>query len=108
MFPLGPMGACSLLWDSIEKDVVRHDVPISISGLVTFIAVYHDFESSEDVADGFSSDFGSEIDVALTKKFSNGATLQLKYADFSGEEDAAYGNATSDVSKLWFTATYAI
>lgn len=75
---------------------------------MTFIAVYHDFESSEDVADGFSSDFGSEIDVALTKKFSNGATLQLKYADFSGEEDAAYGNATSDVSKLWFTATYAI
>jgi hypothetical protein len=75
---------------------------------MTFIAVYHDFESTEDVADGFSSDFGSEIDVALTKKFSNGASLQLKYADFSGEEDAAHGTATNDVSKLWFTAAYAI
>lgn len=74
---------------------------------LSFIAMYHDFESAEDVASG-SDDFGSEIDMALTKKFDNGATLQLKYADFSGEEDAAHGTATSDVSKVWVMATYAI
>jgi len=73
---------------------------------MAFIAMYHDFESAEDVASG--SDFGSELDMALTKKFDNGATLQLKYADFSGEEDAAFAGATSDVTKVWFTATYAI
>lgn len=73
---------------------------------LSFIAVYHQFESAEDVVSG--SDFGSEIDAALTKKFESGATLQLKYADFSGEDDAAHGAARTDVNKLWITATYAI
>lgn len=75
---------------------------------MSFIAMYHDFESAENVAADKSSDFGSELDMALTKKWSNGATLQLKYADFSGEKNAAHATATSDVTKVWVTATYDI
>lgn len=71
---------------------------------MSFMAVYHDFESSEDVAAGTSSDFGSEIDAVLSKKFSNGATLMLKYADFSAGDDYF----TTDVTKVWVMATYAI
>ena len=74
---------------------------------MSFVAMYHDFESAENVAVG-GSDFGSEIDAALTKKRGNGASLQLKYADFSGEQDAAFGNAQTDLTKIWITATYAI
>ena len=71
-----------------------------------FIAVYHDFESAENVTG--ESDFGSEIDAAITKKFKNGASLQLKYADFSGEEESANPGSQTDVTKIWVTATYAI
>ncbi|MVF10854.1 hypothetical protein FT643_01750 [Ketobacter sp. MCCC 1A13808] len=71
---------------------------------MNFVAVFHSFESAEDIAVG-SSDYGTEIDAALTKKFENGATLQLKYADFSGEDD---GLTPNDVEKVWITATYAI
>ncbi|MEE2730443.1 MAG: alginate export family protein [Pseudomonadota bacterium] len=71
---------------------------------MSFIAMYHEFESAEDVAAGTSSDFGSEIDMALSKKFSNGATLLLKYADFSGGDDYF----TTDVTKVWVMAEYAI
>jgi hypothetical protein len=72
---------------------------------LAFIAMYHTFESAENVAPGNSSDFGSELDMALTKKWGNGASLQLKYADFSGEENSGYAK---DVEKIWVTATYAI
>ena len=71
---------------------------------MSFMAVYHDFESSESVAEDKSSDFGSEIDAVLSKKFDNGATLMLKYADFSAGDDYY----TTDVKKVWVMATYAI
>ena len=73
------------------------------------MAVYHDFSSDEKPANG-DDDFGSEVDVQLTKTFANGATVQLKYADYSGNENgvATPASVTSDVSKFWLTATYAI
>ncbi len=71
------------------------------------MAMYHVFESDVDTANGEGS-YGDEIDIALTKKFSNGASVMLKYADFSGEENAAYSSFQSDVSKVWVMATYAI
>ncbi len=74
---------------------------------MSFTAVFHDFESAEDTGT-MGSDFGSEIDVSLAKKFSNGASVLLKYADFSGEEGAAFANARSDVTKIWIMANYAI
>lgn len=74
---------------------------------MSFMAMYHIFEADGETSNGESS-YGDEIDVSLTKKFSNGATIMLKYADFSGEEDAAYANLRNDVSKVWVMATYAI
>lgn len=74
---------------------------------MAFTAIFHDFESAEDTGI-LGSDFGSEIDVSLAKKFSNGASLLLKYADFSGEKDAAHTPAQTDVTKIWIMATYAI
>lgn len=72
---------------------------------MSFIAMYHMFDAVENVADGVESKYGTEIDAALTKKWSNGATLQLKYADYAGEEDSL---KSSDVEKIWITASYAI
>ncbi len=68
-------------------------------------AMYHMFESDEDTT-ATTNDFGTEIDVALDKKFSNGVTVLLKYADFSGEEGS--GDYDKDVEKFWLMATYAI
>ena len=71
------------------------------------IAMYHSFESDVDTPTGENS-YGSEFDVAFTKKFDFGATVMLKYADFSGEEKAAYAGLRNDVTKFWLMATYAI
>lgn len=70
------------------------------------LAMYHVFES--DVDTGGENKYGDEIDVALTKKFANGASIMLKYAAFSGEEEAAYTAFQNDVSKSWIMFTYAI
>ena len=73
------------------------------------LAVYHDFSSAENAANG-DDDFGTEGDVQLTKKFANGATLQLKYADYAGNKNgvAAPASVTSDIKKFWLTGTYSI
>lgn len=70
------------------------------------LAMYHQFESETDT--GAENKYGDEIDVALTKKFANGASVMLKYASFSGEEEAFYAPLRNDVSKVWIMATYAI
>lgn len=71
------------------------------------VAMYHMFESDIDTANG-ETGYGDEFDVALTKKFANGASVMLKYADFSGEGDAAFANLRNDVSKTWIMLNYAI
>lgn len=85
----------------IEDTYVTFKVVLPMG--MDLLAMYHQFESDADRAD--DNEYGDEIDVALTKKFSNGATIQLKYVDFSGNED---GLKTDDVSKVWVMATYEI
>ncbi|WP_136799874.1 alginate export family protein [Desulfosediminicola ganghwensis] len=59
--------------------------------------IYHDFES-----DAGSSDYGSEFDAMLTKKFGKNYTLLAKYANYDADEFKA------DVEKFWiqFTVAY--
>jgi len=85
----------------IEDTYVTFKVVLPMG--MDLLAMYHQFDSDANRDD--DNEYGDEIDVALTKKFSNGATIQLKYADFSGNED---GLKTDDVSKVWVMATYAI
>ena len=59
--------------------------------------IYHDFK-----ADTGGADYGSELDLSLTKKFGDSYALQAKYADYNADE------FNSDVQKFWlqFTVTY--
>lgn len=59
--------------------------------------IYHDFQADEG-----SSDYGTEFDVMVTKKFGKHYTLQAKYADYNADE------YKSDTQKFWlqFTAEF--
>ena len=48
-----------------------------------FVAVYHDFSSDRD-----DYDYGSEIDLLLTKKFAKKFIAGLKYAHYEGDDNA--------------------
>lgn len=52
--------------------------------------IYHDFR-----ADSGGAKYGSEIDLSLTKKFSEHYILQAKYADYNADE------FKTDVQKFW-------
>ena len=54
-------------------------------------AVYHDFSSDE-----MSIDFGTELDLMVTKKLPCGATVGLKGALYSADAHS------SDTEKFWF------
>lgn len=56
--------------------------------------VYHDFR-----ADTGGANFGSEIDLSLTKKFTDNYILQAKYADYNADE------FKTDVKKFWLQFT---
>ena len=67
-----------------------------------FTAVYHDFNSDED-----DYDYGSEIDLVLSRAFGKYFTAGLKYADYSADGNAlnvarnsASGQAF-DINKFW-------
>jgi hypothetical protein len=59
--------------------------------------IYHDFQS--DVGD---SDYGTEYNMMLTKKFGSHYTLQAVYANYNADTYKA------DTEKFWlqFTVTY--
>ncbi|NNC98970.1 MAG: alginate export family protein, partial [Gammaproteobacteria bacterium] len=63
---------------------------------LTAMIVFHQFD-----ADRGDIDFGSEIDLMISKSFSKKYTLGVKYADFSAGDFA--GNKV-DVSKFWLWA----
>ena len=63
---------------------------------VKLLAVYHSLSPNE--GDG---DFGTELGFVVAKKFSKKYGLNLKYADFSADDDSSYADRT----KLWLTAT---
>jgi len=53
-------------------------------GSIPITVVYHDFES-----DVGGTDFGSEIDFVVSRKFTDGLTGVFKFADYSGESGFA-------------------
>lgn len=79
------------------------DVYVSVSGKLArlnWILAYHDF--SADVPSALADDFGSEIDIQLTRKFANNVSLGLKYATYDAG-DATAGKVDTD--KLWAWVT---
>jgi len=58
---------------------------------IKFTIVYHDFKS-----DVGSIDYGSEIDISLSKKLFDRYTLLLKYANYNADAFA------TDTTKFWF------
>lgn len=61
-------------------------------GAVSLEAVYHDFS-----ADDGGADYGSEIDLGVTYKFSSRASVQFQIADYAADDFAA------DTTKAWLT-----
>lgn len=66
------------------------------TGDFTLTAVYHDFES-----DAGSQNFGSEIDLLISKPITERLSLLFKYADFQAE------NFAVDTRRYWLQAEYA-
>lgn len=70
-----------------------HDLYGNLSGTIAGIKldlIYHDFQS-----DKGDSDYGTEFDIMLTKKFGSHYTLQVAYANYSADEYKA------DTEKFW-------
>lgn len=65
-----------------------------------FLAIYHDFSAND-----ASFDYGTEIDLQLTKKFMKHYTAGIKYAAYDADTNAGNVGATaSDVDKFWVFA----
>lgn len=64
---------------------------------IGFLAFYHKFE-----ADRLGADYGTELDLQLTRKFGKLFTGTLKYADFESDS-----TAFADVKKLWVQVDFA-
>ena len=69
----------------------------TLPGAVTFMAVYHQFDT-----DRTNVDLGSEIDLVLSHKLNATVTLTAKYADFNG----ATGSGQPDVQKVWLQGDF--
>jgi hypothetical protein len=67
----------------------------SIAG-VNLKLIYHDFQADEG-----GSDYGTEFDAMLTKKFAGHYTVQATYADYNADE------YKTDVQKFWLSLTVA-
>ena len=77
-----------------------HDIYGSLSGIIAGVTVdliYHDFKSDED-----DSDYGTEYNMMLTKKFGGHYTLQAAYANYNADM------YKTDTEKFWlqFTVAY--
>jgi len=80
------------------------DVYFSLSGKAlggNWVAVYHDFSSDTDL--NGSDDLGDEINLLYTRKFSDGFSGGIKYADYSAG-DAGFGRV--DTQRAWLWGTY--
>jgi len=67
----------------------------TISGIKVDL-IYHDFQADEG-----GSDYGTEFDTMLTKKFGNHYTLQAAYANYKADE------YKTDTQKFWLQFTVA-
>jgi hypothetical protein len=75
------------------------DLAVSVGSEVwgaQLLAVWHDFQANEG-----GDDYGSEIDLSVTRKVGEDLTVGLKYADFDAD-----GSAYSDVQKAWVWLSY--
>ena len=54
--------------------------------------IYHDFQ-----AEATSADYGSEVDLVISRKLSNNYSVALKFADYSADDFAV------DTRKIWLT-----
>jgi hypothetical protein len=69
------------------------------------VAIYHDFSS-----DNLGYDYGSELDLLVSRKVHKNVTLLAKYATYSGDTNS--NNVTrngpqalsKDIDKLWLQA----
>ena len=76
------------------------DLYIGISGNagpVNLAAVWHDFQAEQG-----SGDFGDELDLQATWPINKMFTLQLKYANFNGDDSVTY----QDTQKAWLTVQF--
>ena len=74
------------------------DTYLSLGAVVekfNFLAVYHDFSADEG-----SVDFGTEIDLQVSRPISDKLNVLAKYADYSADSFAV------DTKKLWLQAEY--
>ncbi len=76
------------------------DTYVNVSGNLggfKLTAVYHDF-SSEDGSD----DYGSELDLAISRSLHPKVSALLKYADYSADGEASSVLGKVDTQKIWF------
>ncbi len=76
------------------------DLYIGVSGNagpVNLAAVWHDFQAEQG-----SGDFGDELDLQATWPVNKMFTLQLKYANFKGDDSVTY----KDTQKAWVTVQF--
>ena len=69
----------------------------SLPGGVGFLAFYHKFTAAR-----LGADYGTELDLQLTRKFGKNVTGLVKYASFDSDS-----TAFADVDKLWIQAEFA-
>ena len=102
--------SCFLLWnlssvrtlpdapgDGIEDIYVTFTIKVLEA---TFSAVYHDFNSDND-----SYNYGSEINLLLTRAFGKHVSAGLKYADYNAARNVTNISRnpalTNDINKFW-------
>jgi len=79
------------------------DIYVNVSsklGGFKVMLVYHDF-SSEDGSDNY----GSEVDISLSRSLSKKASVLLKYADYSADDEANSVLGKVDTQKIWLMLT---
>jgi hypothetical protein len=83
--------------DGIEDIYVTFTIKVLEA---TFSAVYHDFNSDND-----SYNYGSEINLLLTRAFGKHVSAGLKYADYNADRNVTNISRnpalTNDINKFW-------
>ena len=64
------------------------------------MAIYHDYNSDND-----SYDYGSELNLLLTRSFEGHITVGLKYADYNADKNninvSRNQTQSDDIDKFW-------
>ncbi|MCC6414987.1 MAG: hypothetical protein IT582_03650, partial [Opitutaceae bacterium] len=72
-------------------------VSANLPGTISFLGFYHEFAATR-----LGVDYGTEVDLQLTRKFGSRVTGLLKYANFK-RDNAAF----PDVEKIWAQVEFA-